>query len=57
MDWEYFPIPEGIREYHFIDHGNDEYEVVLLVSPSRFLLEYNENDVLGFRRKMNIVRR
>lgn len=28
MDWEYFPIPEGIREYHFIDQGNNEYELV-----------------------------
>ena len=34
MDWEYFPIPEGIREYHFIDHGNNEYELVSVVSTS-----------------------
>ncbi|THH03938.1 hypothetical protein EW145_g5884 [Phellinidium pouzarii] len=31
MDWEYFRIP-SIREAHFKDHGNNEYEIIMLAS-------------------------
>ena len=31
MDWEYFSIP-NIREVRYVDHGNNEYELVCLVS-------------------------
>ena len=31
MDWEYFKI-SPTREVRFIDYGNDEFELVVLVS-------------------------
>ena len=31
MDWEYFEISPS-REAHFIDYGDNEYELVILVS-------------------------
>ncbi|THH03024.1 hypothetical protein EW145_g6597 [Phellinidium pouzarii] len=30
-DWEYFRVP-SVRETHFEDHGNNEYEIILIAS-------------------------
>lgn len=50
-DWEYFDIPY-IRDVHFIDHGQNEFELVVLVSASaiNFVSFLLSQDTVGERK-------